>query len=120
MLGGLRIKSAKRLLLEVPTEKPGDEVLGEARRRSCTERRTPQVAKRVDAERPNAVDLGLDRLPKMRGEPWQSGGLASWLAFPLRRDILRYDAVDALFTWLLGQECQAELLAHHRGQEAAD
>ena len=63
MFGGFRIKSPKHLLLEVPAKKPGDEILGEARRRSCTERRTPQVAKRVDAERPNAVGLGLDRLP---------------------------------------------------------
>ena len=40
--------------------------------------------------------------------------------FALRDDILRRDAVDALFTWLLGQECQAELFAHHPRKEAAD
>jgi len=67
MRGGFRIKPAKRLLLEVPSKKPGDEILGEARRRSCAERRTPQTAKLIDAERPNAVDLGLDRLPIERG-----------------------------------------------------
>jgi len=33
--------------------------------------------------------------------------------FALRDDILRHDAVDALFTWLLGQECQAELLSRN-------
>ena len=40
--------------------------------------------------------------------------------FALRDDILRHDAVDAFFTWLLGQECQAELFAYHPRKEAAD
>jgi hypothetical protein len=30
------------------------------------------------------------------------------------------DGVDALFTWLLRQECQAEFFAHHSRKEAAD
>jgi hypothetical protein len=50
MLGGFRIKPAKRLLLDVPAKKPCDEILGEAWRRSCAKRDTPQAAKRVDAE----------------------------------------------------------------------
>ena len=50
MLGGLRIKAPKRLLLEVPREESCDEILGEARRRRGAKRRTPQVANRVDAE----------------------------------------------------------------------
>jgi hypothetical protein len=50
MLCGFRIKLAKRLLLDVPAKKPGDEILGEAWRRSCTKRDTSLAAKRVDAE----------------------------------------------------------------------
>jgi hypothetical protein len=61
MLCGFRIKSPKRLLLDVPAKKPGDEILGEAWGRRGTKRRTPQAAKRVDAEWPNPVELGLDR-----------------------------------------------------------
>jgi hypothetical protein len=78
MLGDFRIKSPKRLLLEVPAKKPRDEILGVAWRRSCAKRRTPQAAELVEAERPNAVDLGLDRLAIKRGTAaWQSGSLAS-------------------------------------------
>jgi hypothetical protein len=50
MLGGFRIKPAKRLLLEVPAKKPRNEILGEPWRRRCAKRRTPQVAKLVEAE----------------------------------------------------------------------
>jgi hypothetical protein len=67
MFGGFRIKSPKHLLLDVPAKKPRDEILGEAWRRSCAKRRMPQAAKFVEAERPNAVDLGLDRLAIKRG-----------------------------------------------------
>src|ERR1700758_154699 len=56
----------------------------------------------------------------MRSAAWQSGSLASWPAFPLWPDILRHDAVDALFAWLLGQECQAEFFADHRCQKTTD
>jgi hypothetical protein len=63
MLGGLRIKPPKRLLLDVPAKKPRDKILGEAWRRRCAERRTPQATKLIDAERSDPVDLGLDRLP---------------------------------------------------------
>ena len=62
MLCGLRIKSTLGLLLDVPAEKPRHEVLGEGRRRGGAERHAPQGAKLVEAERPHAVDLGLDRL----------------------------------------------------------
>jgi hypothetical protein len=34
--------------------------------------------------------------------------------------LARQNAVDALVTWLLGQECQAEFFAHHRCQKATD
>jgi hypothetical protein len=34
--------------------------------------------------------------------------------------LVRHDAVDALFAGLLGDERQAELGAHHSGQEATD
>jgi hypothetical protein len=50
------------LLLDVPAEKPRHEVLAEGRRRRGAERHAPQGAKLVEAERPHAVDLGLDRL----------------------------------------------------------
>jgi hypothetical protein len=62
MFGGFRIKSPKRLLLDVPPKKPCDEILGEAWRRRGMKRGTPLAAELIDAERPNAVDLGLDRL----------------------------------------------------------
>jgi hypothetical protein len=42
MFGGFRIKPPKRLLLDVPREESCDEILGEAGRRSCAKRRTPQ------------------------------------------------------------------------------
>ena len=61
-LCGLRIKPAEGLLLEVPADETRDEVLAESRRWGRTERRAPQGAKLVEAERPHAVDLGLDRL----------------------------------------------------------
>jgi hypothetical protein len=41
-------------------------------------------------------------------------------AFALRQDIVRHDAIDALFAGLLGDERQAELFAHNPGQEATD
>ena len=62
MLCGLRIKSTLGPLLNVPAEEPRHEVLGERRRRGGAERHAPQGAKLVEAERPHAVDLGLDRL----------------------------------------------------------
>jgi hypothetical protein len=61
MLCGLRIKSTPGPLLDVPAEKPRHEVLAEGRRRGGAERHGPQGAKRVEAERPHAADLGLDR-----------------------------------------------------------
>jgi hypothetical protein len=62
MLCGFRIEPPKRLLLDVPAKKPRDEILGEGWRRGGAERRAPQGAKPIEAEGPNAVDFGLDRL----------------------------------------------------------
>ena len=61
-LHGAWIKPAKSLLLEVPADEPGDEVLGEGARRRRPKRPPPERAKLVEAERPHAVDLGLDCL----------------------------------------------------------
>jgi hypothetical protein len=57
-----RINPIEGLLLEMPADEPRDEVLGEARGWGRPECRAPQGAKVVEAERPHAVDLGLDRL----------------------------------------------------------
>ncbi len=54
--------STKGLLLDVPAEKPRHKVLRETRRRGGAERHASQGTKLVEAERPHAVDLGLDRL----------------------------------------------------------
>jgi hypothetical protein len=53
-------------------------------------------------------------------EACRSRRLAARRAFALRRDIVRHEAVNALFAWLLGDERQAELFAHDPGQEAVD
>src|SRR5712692_9827052 len=58
----IRIKPPEGLLLDVPADEPRDQVLGEGRGRGRPQGRTPQGAKLVEAERPHAVDLGLDRL----------------------------------------------------------
>jgi hypothetical protein len=57
---GRCIKSAEGLLLDVPGDHSRHEVLGERRRRE-PQHRPPQRAKPVEAERPYAVDLGLER-----------------------------------------------------------
>jgi hypothetical protein len=62
MLCGLGIKSTERLLLDAPAEKPRHDVLGKVRWRGGLERRAPQGAKFVEAERPHADDLGFDCL----------------------------------------------------------
>jgi hypothetical protein len=62
MFGGFRSKAPQRLLLDVPPKKPCDEIHGKAWRRRGMKRGTPLAAKLIDAERSNAVDLGLDRL----------------------------------------------------------
>src|SRR5580692_5198927 len=54
------------------------------------------------------------------GEAFRSRRVTPRPAFALRRDIVCYDTVNALFAGLLGDERQAELFAHHPGQEAAD
>src|SRR6202030_2364230 len=52
------IKPAEGLLLEVPADEAGDEVLGEGAWRRRPKRPAPEGAKLVEAERPHAVDLG--------------------------------------------------------------
>src|SRR5665811_206436 len=61
-LVGIRINPTVGLLLDMPADKPGHEVLGESRRWGRPQCRAPQGAKLIEAERPYAVDLGLDRL----------------------------------------------------------
>src|ERR1700730_16262268 len=58
--------------------------------------RAPQGAKRVEAARPHAVDLGFD-CDQTWGETCRSRDLATRSAFALRGDIIRDDAIDALF-----------------------
>jgi hypothetical protein len=58
----LRVKPAESLLLKVPADEPDDEILAEWRRRGGAECCAPEAAEVVEAERPNTVDLGLDRL----------------------------------------------------------
>jgi hypothetical protein len=62
MLCGLWIKPAEGLLLDMPADEPRHEILGEGRRRGAAERHAPQGAKRVEVNRPQAVDLGLNRV----------------------------------------------------------
>src|SRR6202162_3196168 len=54
------------------------------------------------------------------GEPCASRRFATGFALALRRGILGHNAVHPVATILLGHERQAELVAHHRGKEAAD
>jgi hypothetical protein len=61
MFGGFRIKSPKRLLLEVPAKKPGDEILGEGGRRRCAKRRTPQAAKFIAIQQNNKSEGGTSQ-----------------------------------------------------------
>jgi hypothetical protein len=61
-LGGLVIETAQALFLDMPTDEPGNEVFGEGRWRRRSECRAPQRAKLIEAERPYAGDLGLQRL----------------------------------------------------------
>ena len=79
---------------------------------------------RVEARRGRATARGRSRSrsprDRMMGEACRSRRLAARPAFALRRDIVRHDAVDARFAGLLGDQRQAELGAHHSGQEAAD
>src|SRR3984893_9028614 len=77
----------------------------------------------AEAHRRPATARGRSRLrlprAQTRSEAWSSRDLAP-PAFALRRDITRDDAVDALVAGLLGDKRQAELVAHHRCQKAAD
>jgi Resolvase, N terminal domain len=75
---------AKLVELDMPAEKPRHEVLGEGGRRRRPEGDPPQGAKFFEAERPHAVDLGLDRLAI---RCWMHAGHAA-----LRPDLpLRFD-----------------------------
>jgi hypothetical protein len=89
-----------------------------ARRRGRPEGRAPQGAKGIDAERPQAVDLGCRAID---GEARHASRyLAARPAFALRRDIIRDDTVDALFADPLGDERQAAPpLSKSRGPKAA-
>jgi hypothetical protein len=55
-------QAPKRLFLGVPAEESRNEILGEAWRRRRAERRQPQGAELVEAERLYADDVGLNRL----------------------------------------------------------
>jgi hypothetical protein len=61
-LGGFVIETAQALFLDMPADEPGNEVFGEGRRRRCSECRVPQGAQLIEAERPYAGNLGLQRL----------------------------------------------------------
>lgn len=58
-LGYILIKSAMCLLLDMPADRPGNEVLLEGRWRWRSESGMPQRAELIEAERSNADDLGL-------------------------------------------------------------
>jgi hypothetical protein len=60
-LDRLPIEPAERLLLEPVRDHARHDVLGQPRRRGLLEHQAPAPAKRVDAEGPDVVDLGLDR-----------------------------------------------------------
>src|SRR6266540_2598067 len=62
------------------------------------------------------------RSPRDRvvGEPSRSRHLATRLAPALRRGFPGDDAIDPLLAGLLGHKVEAEFLAHHPGEEAAD
>src|SRR5437763_944376 len=54
-------KTAESLLLDAVRDHPPHDVLGQPKRRRTAEYQAPACAERGDAERPNAVDLGLNR-----------------------------------------------------------
>ena len=60
--GVILIGATEGLFLDVPANEAGHEVFGKGRRRQRSECRAPQRAKLVEAERPYAGDLGLQRL----------------------------------------------------------
>jgi len=60
-LDRLPVEAAEGFLLDSVGDHPSHDVLGQARWRGRAERHSPPPAKRVDAEGPDPVDLGLDR-----------------------------------------------------------
>ena len=60
--GVFLIEATEGLFLDVPANEAGHEVFGKGRRRQRSECGAPQQAKLVEAERPYAGDLGLQRL----------------------------------------------------------
>src|SRR5712671_2787739 len=117
-LGGLRTDPAKSLFLDVPADEPGHKVLGEALWWRRVERGPPQGC---EGRRGRATGCGRSRprspRDRMIAGSCGSSGLASGLA--LARLGLAADAIDARVAGLLGYQRQAELLAHHAGEEAA-
>jgi hypothetical protein len=75
-------------------------------------------ARGCEARRGRAAARGRSRprspRDQMFGEACRSRRFVTRLAFAFRRDIVRDNAIDALFAVLLGDKHQAELLAHHR------
>jgi hypothetical protein len=60
-LYGFPVEAAESFLLDPISDHPAHDVLGETLGRNSAEHHTPTCAKRVDAEGPNLVDLGIDR-----------------------------------------------------------
>src|SRR5262245_11311506 len=60
-LDRLAIESAKRLFLDPVGDHASHDILRQARRWVRSEHRPPALAKRVEAEGPDLVDLDLDR-----------------------------------------------------------
>src|SRR3984893_5284328 len=111
MFRGFRIKLADGLLLDVPAKEPRDEILGKGRRwgdRNVARHRVRSSSRPSDRTRSISASIASR----------SSAELGMPVTLPC--DCAFRDPVDALFTWLLGQECEAELFAHHPRKEAAD
>src|SRR5262245_10079297 len=112
------VEATKRLLLDPVGDHPANNIFGKTFGRDCAEQHTPSVAKGVDADGPNLIDLGFDR-----------SGVNGPLGHGLRRPTVcrrrvslcfrwsgRDDAVDALAINLFGFEGKAKFLPHDARQ----
>jgi hypothetical protein len=109
------VEATKRLFLDPVSDHPADDIFGKTFRRDCAEQHAPSVAKGVDAEGANLIDLGFDRSSV-------NGPLSHGLSCRRRVSLcfrwsFRDDAVDALTINLFGCEGQAKFLTHDAGKE---